>query len=303
MGTTDAIASDLLATKKAISQGKLITGAMPNKSNQGFEVPWIKTGGIPTTHSDVFIPEDGYYTKSSFLRFYDLNLISGNIRGGTSLFGVAGKASVVDVSDSTWNDTAQILSGYTAYAGDGKKWTGTMPNHYNWAHFLVSQGGRVNIPAGYHNGAGFVDASFANLVAGNIKSGVNVGGVVGTLASVGSGDGLIAITSAVNGYGGVSRIYRRGFAIQVGGIYKVRFRMWAQSGYAYGAIYVDNVQVGTVRGTPSTDQAGVIFDEDISIPSGSTVQLYTWGSVDKATAYVNEFSIYSNVKAILVHSS
>lgn len=69
---------------------------------------------------------------------------------------------------------ANVLTG-TTIAGAA----GTMPNRGALAQTLTTQGGHYNIPAGYYSG-GSVKAQFANLVAGNIKNRVNVGGVVGT---------------------------------------------------------------------------------------------------------------------------
>lgn len=47
---------------------------------------------------------------------------------------------------------------------------------------LTTQGGSYTIPRGYHNGSGRVKTNITNLRPGNIKSGANVGGVVGTLS-------------------------------------------------------------------------------------------------------------------------
>ena len=58
---------------------------------------------------------------------------------------------------------------------------------------LESQYASYSIPEGYHDGSGKVTASFSNLVAENIKDGVNIGGVVGTLKpSARSASGTIA---------------------------------------------------------------------------------------------------------------
>lgn len=75
--------------------------------------------------------------------------------------------------------TKHVLSPYTIGTEEGIK-TGTMPNRGAPAHTLTTQGGQYNIPAGYYSG-GYVKAQFANLTPENIKEGVNVGGVVGTL--------------------------------------------------------------------------------------------------------------------------
>ena len=72
-----------------------------------------------------------------------------------------------------------VLEGYTIGTEEGIK-SGTMPNRGAVTHTITTQGGSYTIPAGYHNGSGKVTANFANLVASNIKKGVNIGGVVGT---------------------------------------------------------------------------------------------------------------------------
>lgn len=59
--------------------------------------------------------------------------------------------------------------------------TGSMANQGAKTSTITTQGGQYAIPAGYHNGSGRITASFANLVAGNVRNGVNIGGVAGTL--------------------------------------------------------------------------------------------------------------------------
>lgn len=78
---------------------------------------------------------------------------------------------------------AEILLGKTAYAR-GQKLTGTMPNNEAFTSDITTKEQRISIPQGYHDGSGSVGINAteqAKLVAGNIKSGVTVLGVVGTL--------------------------------------------------------------------------------------------------------------------------
>jgi hypothetical protein len=77
---------------------------------------------------------------------------------------------------------ADVLSGKTFYSTNPKsKLTGSMTNRGAVNQTLTTQGGSYTIPSGYHNGSGKVTASFSNLSAGNVKKGVNIGGVVGKL--------------------------------------------------------------------------------------------------------------------------
>ena len=88
----------------------------------------------------------------------------------------------VDSADAT-AAVAEILLGKTAYAR-GQKLTGTMPNNESFTSNITTKEQRVSIPQGYHDGSGSVGINAteqAKLVAGNIKSGVTVLGVVGTL--------------------------------------------------------------------------------------------------------------------------
>lgn len=92
------------------------------------------------------------------------------------------------LSGSTADATAtaaQILSGYTAYI-NGQKIAGSMINQGSKTATLTTQGQQYTIPAGYHDGNGKITATFTNLVADNIKNGVNIGGVIGTLNPSGS---------------------------------------------------------------------------------------------------------------------
>lgn len=73
---------------------------------------------------------------------------------------------------------AHVLSGQTFTSAAGTGVTGTMPN--NGAVSITPGTAAQAIAAGYHNGAGSV-AGDADLVAGNIVSGVNLFGVTGTV--------------------------------------------------------------------------------------------------------------------------
>lgn len=134
----------------------------------------------------------------------DMNRIEGNIKYAMDLV-VPGKQLVKQaIVDSGGNVISEvptfeelaasvdtIFDGTDAVASDilvGKKalskkqmLTGTMPNRGAINNTITTQGGQITIPKGYHNGIGVVKAQITNLIASNIKGGVNVGGVIGTL--------------------------------------------------------------------------------------------------------------------------
>ena len=87
--------------------------------------------------------------------------------------------------------TAQVLTGRTFYNNSYTKRTGTMANRGAVTNTITTQGGSYTIPSGYHSGSGKVTASFSNLSAGNIKSGVNIGGVVGDFPTLNNGTGTL----------------------------------------------------------------------------------------------------------------
>lgn len=74
----------------------------------------------------------------------------------------------------------QLLTGTQLINQDKELVVGTMPNRGTVTQTLTQQGQQYTIPRGYHSGSGKITANFNNLIAENVKSGVNIGGVVGT---------------------------------------------------------------------------------------------------------------------------
>lgn len=78
---------------------------------------------------------------------------------------------------------AEILKDKTAYAR-GSKLTGTMPNNGAISKELATVSEEYTVPMGYHDGSGKVKIAAteqAKIIPGNIKQGVEVLGIVGTL--------------------------------------------------------------------------------------------------------------------------
>ena len=104
-----------------------------------------------------------------------------------------GTAAFLDTSDATLNDGAKMLSGNTAYA-NGTKYTGSISSKS--AQTYTPTTSDQTISAGqYLTGTQTIKGD-ANLSAINIKSGVTIFGVAGSLTSATiSQDGVTKILS------------------------------------------------------------------------------------------------------------
>lgn len=114
-------------------------------------------------------------TADKILASYTAHDKSGAVITGTCSFDV-------DSTDATAT-VSEILAGATAYAR-GEKLTGTMPNNGGITKTIDTVDQEVTIPQGYHDGSGKVSINTteqAKLIAGNIKQGVEILGVTGTL--------------------------------------------------------------------------------------------------------------------------
>ncbi|GIQ70777.1 hypothetical protein DUZ99_01935 [Xylanibacillus composti] len=167
--TGNAAVGDVLVSKtfsNASANG--LTGTMPNRGNvtqtltsqgQSYTIPQGHHGGTGTVTANI------------------TNLSAANIRNGATVGGIAGTFSQF----SNGATAAQILTGRSA-AVNGAAVNGSMPDRGSVGTQTIStQNGEYAIPAGYHNGAGRVRATFANLTPANVRQGVNIGGVVGSL--------------------------------------------------------------------------------------------------------------------------
>lgn len=137
---------------------------MPNKMNK---VVYGSTVLIDLTADTV--------TADKILASYTAHDAAGNIITGTCNFDVDSQDATVKV--------AEILDGKTAYAR-GSKLTGTMPNNGGVNLTINNVNGEASIAQGYHDGSGKVgilETEKAKLIASNIKQGITILGVTGTL--------------------------------------------------------------------------------------------------------------------------
>ena len=110
------------------------------------------------------------------LQGYTAHGADGNIVTGTCTYDS-------NTQDATASDS-EILVGKTAYVKGSKK-TGTMPNNGAVSGTITTAEGQYTIPQGYHDGAGKVQIDSneqAKLIPNNIREGITVLGVTGTMS-------------------------------------------------------------------------------------------------------------------------
>lgn len=86
-------------------------------------------------------------------------------------------------TDSANVTSADLLTGKTAYGASGSV-SGGMANNGSTSGTISTKAGTVTIPAGYTSGGSvkISDTEQSKIVAGNIKSGVTILGVEGSLS-------------------------------------------------------------------------------------------------------------------------
>lgn len=189
--TTNESLDDLLAKITDISKDANATPAQVLSPNTFYQGGQKRAGTMPnrgnvnqtlTSQNQSYTVPGGYHGGSGTVRANISNLSAGNIRSGANVGGVSGSFSQY----SNGATAAQILTGRSA-AVNGSTVNGSMPNRSGNVNAQSrSRSGttlRLRPPEGYYNGntSNSVQSSDSNWVASNIRSGVSIFGLTGSL--------------------------------------------------------------------------------------------------------------------------
>lgn len=183
VSSVTAIAEDVLSGKKIVnSNGILVSGTMTNVGTVNKTI---------SSKSEVYTIPSGKHSGSGTVQISTTEqnkIIAGNIKKGVTILGVSGtcessSTSGYDTSDATI-EHRDVKKGKIAYGKEGK----TIGNMPELSGQDITPGTTDQYIAGsqYLTGTQKIKGD-ANLVAGNIKSGISIFGVMGTYTGSSSG--------------------------------------------------------------------------------------------------------------------
>lgn len=178
-----AIAGEILDGKTAYVNGVKLTGTIPFKTSETY---------TPTTIDQIIA--SGQYLSGNQTISGDVDLVAGNIKSGISIFGVTGSYAGLDTSDATAS-ADEILEDKTAYV-NGEKITGTYPKITNSGFTPAATD--VALPHGYYDYSNCIVGD-PDLLAENIKSGVNIFNVAGSYTGLDTSDATATAAQILSG--------------------------------------------------------------------------------------------------------
>lgn len=276
IGTTDAVAGDILLGKKVVSQGNLLTGTMPNRG------PAVAETVNLTNYNQEYTIEQGSHSGLRKIKAVITNLAAGVIKAGVTVGGILGTFT----SDATAT-AAQMLAGAKAYV-NGVLVTGTIPS--KGAQTYTPGTTNQTIAAGQYLSGIQTIAGDADLIAANIAANKNIFNVVGTYTGIKSIQTMIIQSTGAKTITGV---------VPANTI--IIYQEYNQQNNDEWNITLTNSTTLTVSGTPAYGLATIIEFEAGVIKSkqrvtiGSSVAYnatVTISSVDPAKCIVLQMSAH-----------
>lgn len=182
-----ATAADMLSGVTAYVKGEKVTGAIPTKTGRTY---------TPKTTDQVI--EAGQYLSGKQTVKGDANLIAANIKAGVKLFAVTGTHAGADDLTEATATAEDIKDGLTAYGNGGELITGTA-HTVSRVTVLTPGTDSVYLDPGFYSGVSVVGSPA--LLAGNIRQGVEIFGIVGAYSGGGGGvieDTLLDTNAAIS---------------------------------------------------------------------------------------------------------
>lgn len=168
-GQGNAVESQVLSgVDFSNSDGILRHGSMPNNGTVVL---------TPTTVNQVIV--QGYHPGTGYVKG-DANLVTANIKSGVSIFGVSGKSSVVETTESANPIAAStVRSGKVGYV-NGNKITGSLAVQATTAQTITPGTTDIVKGAGIYDGTITIKGD-SNLQATNILKSKSIFGITGTV--------------------------------------------------------------------------------------------------------------------------
>lgn len=194
----------------------------------------------------------------------------------------AGTCFFVKASAEGTAVAANVLAGTTASNDSDVGFAGTMVDRSGdtVALAISTVGTTIKLRAseGYRDGTNDnVTHTDANRIAANIKAGVKLDGLTGTLVegtvtpgtSSASPDTFNTIRTTIS----LTYEKKKEMLMNLGGTYRVSFQLMGEGTYfVWGRIYKNGVAYGTERGP--VDSSGFTFTEDLLFSQGDYLQIY-----------------------------
>lgn len=193
---TGVTLSDILSITPRVdtANGATVMDVLPGKTffglrsggGWGSKTGSMQLGSISASSTKVSY---GYYANNLYLNLIDTDLADGNIKSGVNIFGISG--SLIPAVGTAYDQ--KVLTGYTFSNSTASEISGAMPDRGAMA--FTAGTSQQMIPAGYHNGSGYVSGD-TGLQSYNIRSGTSIFGVAGKTEVIDTTLSLLAATAA-----------------------------------------------------------------------------------------------------------